>query len=435
MQAAYGVTLTWTGGGDGQSFNQLANWSGTPTGGFINSSNLVDTYVVDTATGVITSSTTIAFRAGGGLIQSAGSLSILNGNGVGVLETPDSIGSITISNGELSTQYLAELEVSLGQGALLTLSGSGNPVNESVVDISDLSASIHFLAESSANVLSEHLNKFTVFGSSPVVGVNLSVTDDGSGGALVAPLLVEPPSVKLQVDRDSGEMTLVNLTGGDISFYEYDIISIAGSLDAAAWTPIAESTDAVSNGGDGSVDADDAWIRFSAPGSRTDLAEGTFGELTLANNAELQLGNAWITSPFEELEATLSLTNGSYLSVEVVYLGTEILAPIQVGDFNADGRISADDWPLLRSNLFASVSSLLPVDAHAAGDLDGSGTVDEYDFLLFEELYDATLGPGAFARMASGVPEPSSVCTILVGSIVVLSSMSRRLTPSTSCRS
>lgn len=420
VSPVHGVTLTWTGLGDGSSFTELANWSGSPTGGSIDPANLVDNYVINSPVDVLSTSNTLAFRAGGALQQNAGTLNLLNGNGFGVLESPNSFGSMILAGSEVTSQYLAEMNVSLGASATLNLLGSGNPVNISTIDFTDVTAQLHLRGESPTDVLNEHIGKLTVFGEVAVEGVNLSVVSDGASGTIVSPIQITEPAVELLVDRDTGSMTLANHTGGTVSFFQYDVFSSAGGLNATDWTSIAGNYDAPTNGGDGSVDADDAWLRFSTPDSRTDLGEGTLGTTALPHNASIELGSAWTPSPFEDLTATLSLVDGTDLAVDVIYSGTRIDAPIELGDLNADGAISATDWPLMRDNLFKSVAGSLAVDAHAAGDLDGSGKVDEFDLLLFEDLYDAQLGAGAFSVMLTEVPEPPTslgLLALLLGAI------------------
>lgn len=418
LTSASASTLTWTGGGDGTSFAQLANWSGTPTGGTIDIANLLDTYFVDSSAVIAGVGGDLRFRAGGGLQLNGGQLTTLTQGtfGLGFLETPDALGTLSISQADLTTQFLAELNVTLGAGAQLTLAGSGNPVNESTINFADVSAQLHFTGESTSNVVNEHLAKLSVFGSPAVSGVNINIVGDGLLGAIVTPILPGPASLRLIVDRDSGRLLLTNTTGHAIEFFQYDILSSAGGLDESGWTSIAGHYDQPSHGGDGTVDPDDAWFRFTAIGSRTDLAEGTTGQASLAHNQTIDLGFGWIPSPFEDLTAVLSLVDDTYLQVDVEYSGTLINAPIAIGDLNADGVIDAGDWPLLRAHLFANVASLKLVDAHAAGDLDSNGQVDEVDFILFAEAFDAAQGAGAFAALLTQVPEPTSLgaCVVLL---------------------
>lgn len=414
-------TLTWTGGGDGATFDQLTNWSGTPTGGAINVGDLVDTYVVDDPTATITGITqNLCFHDGGGLEVSAGSLNALSSGsyGMGTLESPASFGMFDMSGGSVSSQFLAELTVSLGGNASLTLGGADNPVNESTIDFTGTDAQIHFLNETTADFISEHLGKVTVSGSTAIVGINLDVVSDGGSGSFVSSLGPTESNVQLFVDRDTGGLTLANNTGQPIEFIEYDILSQAGGLDETQWTSVAGHYDAATNGGNGSVDPDDDWFRFTAPGGRTDLAEGSLGEATLAHGQSVDLGNAWIASPFEDLVATLALTDGTDLVVNVEYSGTVLSDPVVFGDFNADGTIDAVDWPSLRAHLLSSAAGMLAVDAHAAGDMNSDGLVDEIDFDLFKTEFDAAYGAGAFDDMLSGVPEPSSWIIFCLGFIV-----------------
>ena len=417
LPAAHASTLTWTGGGDGASFAQLANWNGTPNGGTIDIGNLVDSYVVDTPANITNVLGSLRFREGGGVSLSAGSLDLLASGslGIGLLETPDSFGQIDLDGGSVSAQFLAEINVDLAGDGLLTLAGGNNPINNSSINFSSADAQLLLPNETPSAFTSEHLNKITVFGSPAVVGANLQVVGDGGAGSIVTPLGSFDPVAKLLVDRDTGNLTLSNTTGQAIEFLAYDIFSPAGAVTEAAWTSVSGNYDATTSGGDGSVDPDDPWFRFTAPGSRTDLAEGSLGEATLAQNQTIDLGDAWIAGPAEDLVATLALTNGADMVVEVEYSGTTLSEPIELADLNADGVVDAADWPSLRENLFSDVSTLLTVDALAAGDLDGSGRVDEFDFERFKAAFDAANGAGAFAAMAARVPEPTTLLLVLCG--------------------
>ena len=116
-----------------------------------------------------------------------------------------------------------------------------------------------------------------------------------------------PPQI-LEVDRDSGGLSLVNNTGADFDILGYSITSGAGALDQGGWTPISGRSDAPSNGGDGSVDSDDPWTILTAAGSHTDLSES---ELAGGNGgvlgASIDLGSAWLKSPTEDLRMELLL--------------------------------------------------------------------------------------------------------------------------------
>ncbi|QDU88548.1 hypothetical protein Pla175_19260 [Pirellulimonas nuda] len=413
-----GATLTWSGGGDGQTFSHTANWLGTPTGGMIDVASLVDTYVVNSAANIANVFANLEFRAGGRLEMSAGDLDVLaNGDfGLGRVESPPSFGSILLTGGRLSARYLAEMNVAIGGDATLSLSGPTNPVNTSTVDLLGSGATVHFLNETPAAFVSEHLTKFTVQGAAAVLGLNLQVVGDGNAGSLVTLLIPTAATVQLLVDRDTGNLSLSNTTGQAVEFFQYDIFSSAGGVSEALWNPISGRLDSPVNGGNGTVDPDDVWLRFTPSSSRTDLAEGTLGAAVLASGQSIELGAAWIASPFEDLVATMSLTNGADVPIEVIYSGSQLVDAITPGDLNADGRVDADDWPSLRDQLFTSVEGRLLVDAHAAGDIDGSGKVDEIDFLLFMAAFDGENGSGSFAAMSRATPEPRSgrLCLLAV---------------------
>jgi hypothetical protein len=73
------------------------------------------------------------------------------------------------------------------------------------------------------------------------------------------------------------------------------------------------------------------------------------------------------------------------------------------GDVDGDGTVDADDFGIIRDNLFTNVAS------RTLGDLNSDGTVNFTDFRLWKSVASAEViaSIGAF-----GVPEPAS-CGLL----------------------
>ncbi len=199
----------------------------------------------------------------------------------------------------------------------------------------------------------------------------------------------------LTVDRSTGEIFLTNNTNQSIELAAYDINSAVGALDQSEWATI-ESQRGVS---------DSEWFTFTAPGDNTNLAEGTIGGYTLASMASISLGDVWVRSPFEDVEIELRDTDGNDVPVVVKYIGDEIL----LGDFDLINGVDSADWPTLRDNLRTDVSSLSPLQAYGAGDLNLDGMVDRLDYRLFKADFLASL-PGEALPQTGAVPEPTSLC-------------------------
>ncbi|QDV72515.1 M14-type cytosolic carboxypeptidase [Botrimarina mediterranea] len=93
------------------------------------------------------------------------------------------------------------------------------------------------------------------------------------------------------------------------------------------------------------------------------------------------------------------------------------------GDFNFDGVIDAADYLILAANAETDLSGLSPLEAYAAGDLDGDGRNSIEDFLQFKGVYVSLHGAAAFAAIVQGVPEPSVFCSL--SAIFVLLTVAR----------
>ena len=221
---------------------------------------------------------------------------------------------------------------------------------------------------------------------------------------------VPPPKPTLLVNRDTGNITIQNLTSSGLSITAYSIITAQGGFNQASWSKIQAQ----------GIDTNDTWYTFTGPSSTTDLAEGTLGEYTIPASGQINLGNAWRRSPFEDLGFELRNSAGDDVPVLVSYTGNGGSA-FRVGDFSLSGGLDAADWVILRNHLTSNVSALSQIDRYFAGDLNGDGFVNELDFRQFKVLYTAGNGAGSFEAMLASVPEPASMilCLGCVGLLVM----------------
>lgn len=94
----------------------------------------------------------------------------------------------------------------------------------------------------------------------------------------------------------------------------------------------------------------------------------------------------------------------------------EVLWETLQGDFSGDGVIDATDWQRLKSSFGVDLSQVSALVAYqAGGDINLDGVVDRNDFSEFKDAFNAANGPGAFAAMLAGVPEPSTGAMLLLG--------------------
>ena len=232
-----------------------------------------------------------------------------------------------------------------------------------------------------------------------------------------------PSTLTMTVDRSTGNVTLSSATPLT-NVVGYSIVSAAGSLKPADWTPITGNYDSPGNGGNGSVDANDAWTILSTdPDVTTNLAEFSFsvspGDGGTIGATAVNLGDVWTRSPFEDLYATVTIDDGGtplMLAANTVYTGT---SPA-FGDLNGDGNVNAADWTLFKSGQGAVDGTLTAVAAYRLGDLNGDFDHTLADFDLFADAYDLANGAGAFVAMVQGVPEPSALALVLCGGLALV---------------
>lgn len=237
----------------------------------------------------------------------------------------------------------------------------------------------------------------------------------GQSGPLLT-TLNQFTDVDVTVNRGTGSITLKNNGVSPVSIKGISISSLAGSLNPATWTPITDHFDEPPPG-NGSVDPDDPWTIVASTATNLSEAEQSGGNgATLAVGQTVTLGNAWIKSRIEDVGVELTLGNGNLSAAAVAFSGT----PFARSDLNTDGLVNANDWPLFVPNLLADLSALTGVGRALAGDLDGDGDNDVYDFALFKTDFDVANGAGAFQAMLAGLPEPSTFAMLAIAATGML---------------
>jgi hypothetical protein len=225
-------------------------------------------------------------------------------------------------------------------------------------------------------------------------------------GEIFRVLPVLSGSVSLQINRDTGEITLANPTGSDVQFSSLTITSAVGAIEPSALTPITGHYD---ENGNGAIDANDAWMVNSAAGNHVQFSEATTGDAGVLGAGEqivLSPGGGWLRSPTEDLFASVLLPGGNVLNATVTYSGNGG-NPFLRSDLDFNGAINVADWSIFVANSFGSLAGLSRAQSYALGDLDGDGDNDHTDFRLFKSDYNAVNGSGAFDSQVLGVPEPA----------------------------
>ena len=231
---AHSATYEWTGGGDGASFFQEANWSLPGGGGNI---PLIDPNVALAHDLVIASGQpggtggfAAHLRTGGKTVTISGGTTrgAASGTAAGIHNDGSPGGArapLQFTGGNLLASFLTDIAASLSNNATLTLYSSGNPLNNSTIDLApSWTGQIRFDAETPANVRAEHLAKISFGGQAVVEDTHVTLAPIGTTGcqitrASTVPTLPAPP-VKPDADGDglpdaaeSGTGSFVSATG------------------------------------------------------------------------------------------------------------------------------------------------------------------------------------------------------------------------------
>lgn len=199
--------------------------------------------------------------------------------------------------------------------------------------------------------------------------------------------------ITLEVNRDTGAMTLSNTSGA----------------------PVAGVTGVTLDSATGSVDLTD-FVDFSGT-----LADS---QVVALDSSPGSAPGLWVRSPVEDVNATLNLAGGDR-TVDVNFVGNGGLKWI-TGDLDFDGALDADDYGILTLNAETDLSGLTTAQAYQLGDLNNDGFNDVLDFGVFKGDFIAANGAAAFASLVAGVPEPSAFGLAALG---LLSLATRRRRP------
>jgi hypothetical protein len=215
-------------------------------------------------------------------------------------------------------------------------------------------------------------------------------------------------TIAVEVNRDTGAITLANMSGAEITFSALTLTSAFGAIDASALTPITGHYD---ESGNGAIDPFDLWSITSPPGSPTQFSEtstGDPGAIAAGESIVFSPAGGWIRSPTEDLFASLLLGDGTVLNATVSYTGNGG-SPFLRSDLNFNGAVDLADWSLFVASSYAALTGLNRAEAYAVGDLDADGDNDHADFLLFKSDFNVANGAGAFESRILRVPEPTTL--------------------------
>lgn len=199
--------------------------------------------------------------------------------------------------------------------------------------------------------------------------------------------------ITLEVDRDTGAMTLINTSGSTVSGVTgVTLDSAVGAIDLADFSDFS-----------GSLGVGQSVAIDGSPGAAPGL---------------------WVRSPIEDVSASLA-TAGGERTLDVNFIGNSDLKWV-TGDLDFDGSIDADDYGILALNAESDLSGLATAVAYQLGDLNDDGTNDAVDFGLFKNAFINANGAPAFARLVAGVPEPGTFGLAALGLISLATRRRRR---------
>ena len=224
-------TLTWTGAGDGDSFDDLSNWDGAPFGGTVDLNNLVDRYIINEGAVGGSGVGQLYFYGEGALVMNGGSL------GQNLLNATQGVtgGLVEVTGGVLNRQFLSRCDAFISGSAQVVLNGPNDPVpHGAVIDLSGESCSVTFLNQPPDIFRVEHLAKFRVDGKVAIEGENLLIEAFGDTGCIVTALgSTCPADINGDEVVDGADLTI--LLGAWGSAFDADIDG-SGLVDGADLT-------------------------------------------------------------------------------------------------------------------------------------------------------------------------------------------------------
>ncbi|BBO34655.1 hypothetical protein PLANPX_4267 [Lacipirellula parvula] len=234
---------------------------------------------------------------------------------------------------------------------------------------------------------------------------------DALSHAVFGPDVLNPGgNVVLEVNKNTGAVTLKNTASAPLAIDFLRISSVGGALSTANWNSLDTQNFGAVDGPDaGSVAGDSAgegWDKATAGSNANQLVEQFLGAAgsTLAANSSISLGNAFNTSIFGsgvdgDLVLEFGLNGGALITSTVSYVGVAGLP----GDFNNSGKVDGADFLLWQRNF-------------------GQPGYDAASLATWK----ANFGAGAAEVAAAAVPEPAALGLIVMAGIALAATRRQR---------
>jgi len=285
----YAGTYTWTGAGDGVSLFLEANWNGIPA---INKNeDLLHDLVINSGTPGGGGYNGDLYLGGNNLLVSGGTMTSNGSSGVWSYVSGTALSSMEVTGGIVSLEDVKNVSVTMSGTGDLTLTKSGNPLNNSTLDLaSDFTGQVYFSNETPADFTSQHLSKTTVAGSPAVIGTNINVVASGVGAIVtVIPAAVGPYTWNGSVDNDV-------FTEGNWSNGTSDIGQIDPDTDLTEDIIVSSGTPGGTGGFSGGINLGGNDLTVSggtlkadgSSGLRSDASSTILSTLTMNNNGSAE---------------------------------------------------------------------------------------------------------------------------------------------------
>ncbi len=218
----------------------------------------------------------------------------------------------------------------------------------------------------------------------------------------------------LEVNADTGAVTLRNQTGDGIWIDYYEILSGEDSLNPAdsSWNSFQDQNAAGFPAGNGSGNG---WEE--AGGSAAGVLSESYltGASRVNDAAGLSLGNAYDTTvDARDLVFRYGLVSGSPALLDA--------------DFDKNGSVDGDDFLIWQSG-FGVFDGVNNIATSNQGDTNGDGAVDGDDFLTWQSQFRTVAQPSGTSSLITGfvryvggggaaaaaVPEPAAIFMVGIG--------------------